>query len=184
VWVDTVAVFLPPIQKAEEKLSVPSASGKRRAHWPAIVLYCLGVLSFSADFIVEEVTPDSGGGRVTRLILSSVFHYRTFARAGYRTPRAHFVRLVTLERGKEPPDVLPVPGNPEETTRHICDQRLLMAKLVDALRHAHAGVIVLDKYFTPLAECPDSDPRTQALLAAVQDASRDIPVIVGADDNS
>src|ERR1700688_2234786 len=92
----------------------------------AIAFYVLGVLSFSADYIVDRAGGGSCDERLESWMTSRTFRYRPFARAGYRKPRAHFIRLVTLERHKEPDEVFNVVGTTDR--QNICHQRALMAK--------------------------------------------------------
>lgn len=58
-----------------------------------------------------------------------------------------------------------------------CEQRELMAGLIEAVTRAHPSVIVVDKYYDPL-ECREHRG-TDALIAAVTAAARRTPVIVG-----
>jgi hypothetical protein len=97
------------------------------------------------------------------------FWYQELTLAGYRHPRAHFVRLVTSDPEKEEPTLQ---GN-------ACLTRAFEADLLIALLKIHPALIVLDEYF-PQEMCPSNDPGTAKLKAAITPVTAaGIPVIIG-----
>src|ERR1700688_1569759 len=149
----------------------------------AIAFYVLGVLSFSADYIVERAGAGSSDNRLVSWMTSTTFRYRTFARAGYRKPRTQLIRLVTRERAKEPDEVFNVVGTTDR--QNICHQRALMAKLISKLTRAAAGAIVIDKYFAPSTiPCATDNDSTRDLQASIEAAADKLPVVVSENDSS
>jgi hypothetical protein len=97
----------------------------------------------------------------------SAFWYQALLKAGSREPHNRFVRIVTFSRGKEPPEVFV----------NICQQRVLLAKLLMKLETAGPALIVIDKYFHPGA-CPDLNDPGNRMLATALRASKS-PVVLG-----
>jgi hypothetical protein len=99
------------------------------------------------------------------------FFYEEITRAGYPRPRPHYVRLVTFNPDKEPPEFQ---GN-------ACLARSFEAKLLDAISTAHPALIVLDEYFSR-DFCKPGDPYTMQLQGAVKRIARSgIPIVIGLD---
>lgn len=149
--------------------------------WVAPAIYAIGLLLFTADYVIDQYEAQTSSSHRLPAFLRSVDWYRTVTKAGYRKPRVHFVRLVTFARGREPSDVFPVPGNEELTKKHLCEQRRMMAMLLTALKTSDPALIVIDKFFRATT-CPANDEGTTLLQTAVNDVSASIPVIVGEDD--
>lgn len=111
---------------------------------------------------------DLGPGTQEHSILSApIYLYQWIVTFGPRKPRAHFVRLVLIDRMTEPDKIT------SETSP--CAQREFMARLLYALAAAQPAVIAIDKYYPP-----DSCTAEQSagLVAALKSVSQRVPVVL------
>ena len=84
--------------------------------------------------------------------------YQRVVTLGYRKPKPHFVRLVT---------VIPPPDP--------CDNRLLLAKLIDRIANVQPMMLVLDYSFSP-HNCGE---KTETLRNSIRSAASRAPVVFG-----
>jgi len=82
--------------------------------------------------------------------------YQRVVTLGYRKPKPHFVRLVTVT----PP-------------QDSCEYRLLLAKLIGRIAETRPMMIVLDYSFSP----HDCGEKTQILRDSIQSAANQAPVV-------
>jgi CHASE2 domain-containing sensor protein len=127
-------------------------------------------------FILVTLVPEFGGDILEGFgihsrprwakVFDAAFWYQLLLRAGPHAPRSKHVDVVVMQERALPDGAL---SNP-------CNQRLLLARLLERLNAAGAGLIVLDRYFTS-GGCPESDGANASLIAAV--AGSRAPIVVG-----
>lgn len=106
-------------------------------------------------------------GKTWARFFQAAFWYQTTVKAGNRRPRAHYVRLVTLVKGREP----------DEIFQNMCRQRVFMAKLLTRIEEARPALIVVDKFYS-LHSCESADdPGNKEFLQALR--SSEVPVVLG-----
>lgn len=97
-------------------------------------------------------------GREQCDIVNTRFWYQRVVTLGYRKPRPHFVRVVTVAPPQDP-----------------CEYRALLANLLGRIANLRPMMIVLDYSFSP-HNCGD---KTQALRGSIQSVAAQIPVVFG-----
>ena len=106
--------------------------------WIGYFVLALGaVLLESGDDLLALV----GAGDCNRITLPAKMFYQKFATAGYRKPRPHFVRLITLSPVTEPKDVL---ANP-------CKKREFVGAILERLAAVCPSAVALDFWYSPEA---------------------------------
>lgn len=117
---------------------------------------------------VFNLSPD---GQESSILSAPVYLYQWIVTFGPRKPRAHFVRLVLIDRKTEPDDIT------SETSP--CAQRTFMARLLPALAAAQPAVIGIDKYYPP-DTC--TAKQSAGLVSAVKDVAQKVPIVLLNDD--
>ena len=93
--------------------------------------------------------------------------YRVLSAPGYRKPRAHYVSIVGIEEGEDPPKVL--------TDR--CSRREYIAQILRALKNQDPAVVVLDFSPDPPGHClPATDNQVRAAIAELSNKSQ---IVIG-----
>jgi len=132
-----------------------------------VILLLIGVTlipEYGSEIL--EATGAKSRGLWSR-VFEGAFWYQPLVKAGNRTPRNHFVRIVTLSDQREPGELF----------ANVCRQRVFMARLLEKLQRAGPSVIVIDKYFSP-DSCPNTDdPGNLMLRQAI--SSSTIPIVLG-----
>lgn len=148
-------------------------AGLRRV-WKSKILsvfYLLAiVMSFGLEHIDEIAARIWGEDIKNSKWLRPGLLYQAVTKAGYRRPRAHYVRVVTVDPDKEPQDL---EGNE-------CRSRFFEARLLDAISTAHPALIALDEYF-PAGDCVREEDKqyTQKLKDALRRVTKlGIPVVI------
>jgi CHASE2 domain-containing sensor protein len=93
--------------------------------------------------------------------------YRVLSVPGYRKPRAHFVSIVDIEEGEDPPKVI--------TDR--CSRREYIAQILGALKNQNPAVVVLD--FSPDSPEHCLAATNNQIRAAIADISNKTQVVIG-----
>lgn len=137
-----------------------------RSLWVLLYLFFICL-----PFIIEHILTNDevACGQFGRLVRIS---YHLLSSPGYRKPRAHYVHLVSIQEGEDPPIV--VTDN--------CPRRQYLTKLIPALALQQPAVIVLDFSPSPPGNCPAEID--EALRKSITQASQHVPIVVGeeADD--
>lgn len=114
------------------------------------ISYLVSILTLFALEHFDEIAEGIWGSAATdSKYLQPALFYQAVTKAGYRHPRAHYVRLVTFDPLKEP----------QWLQGSECLSRSFEAKLISAISKAHPALIVLDEYF-PEDDCVEQDPKT------------------------
>ena len=93
---------------------------------------------------------------------------------GYRGPRAHYVRIASIDEKREPAELF----------SNLCEKRLLYSKLIAAVTAAAPALIVIDARFGS-ESCPKKDKGTEALIRSVREAlENEVPVVIGIDSDT
>lgn len=132
-----------------------------------VIFFLIGltlVSEFGSD-ILETAGVESS--RAWSRVFEGAFWYQSLVKAGNRTPRNKFVRIVELREHQ----------GPDELFDNICKQRLLMARLIQKLQAAAPRVIVIDKYFS-LGSCPNRDDQGNRELAQAI-SNTNVPIVLG-----
>jgi hypothetical protein len=97
------------------------------------IFQTIGLFVLALAFVAENPLEEKAGhtGTLERTV------YRVLSAPGYRRPRAHYVSIVTIQEGEDPPIVL--------TNR--CSRREYITHILRALQNQDAAVVVLD--FSP-----------------------------------
>jgi hypothetical protein len=116
----------------------------------------------------SEILEEAGvkSSRIWSPVFEGAFWYQLLVKAGNRSPRNKFVRIVELREHQ----------GPDELFDNICKQRVLMAKLIHKLQIAEPSVIVIDKYFSP-DSCRDEGPGNRMLKQVISNTK--IPIVLG-----
>lgn len=132
-----------------------------------VVFFLIGVTlipEFGSDLL--EATGVKSSGILSR-VFEGAFWYQLLVKAGNRTPRNKFVRIVELREHQ----------GPDELFDNICKQRLLIAKLIQKLQIAEPSVIVIDKYFSPDSCRDPQDPGNRMLKKVI--STTQTPLVLG-----
>jgi hypothetical protein len=139
-------------------MHAPPQAGKiRRAKALLILIYIVLVVGevFLTDW--EELF---GREQCDAISLTTRMWYQRLVTSGYRKPRPHVTRLVTVS---SPPghDFAP------------CERRLYLAQLISKLRDHEPAIIVLDYSFRPRNDCTQGETvRLQQTIDAVGEKTR------------
>lgn len=117
-------------------------------------LFAAAVLAF--EYKDELLTPERGEPTEASDSVVESAAYRVLTSAGYRSHRPRYVSLVLLDEATEGEAIL----------RNVCQQRLLMARLLRNLVKFQVAGIVVDKYFGRTA-CKPEDEGSLELLEAL-----------------
>jgi hypothetical protein len=124
------------------------------------------------DYLSEASSADRG--LLQGILLAATINYQRFTTFGYRSPRAHYTRIVSFDPNREP----------DELFANFCEKRLLYARLINKVVDASPAMIVIDARFG-LHTCPIDDLGTANLKKAVANGvSSGIPIVIGLDSIS
>jgi CHASE2 domain-containing sensor protein len=140
-----------------------SMAGLRNRSPKFWVFQIIGLFVLALAFIAENPLEEKAGhsGALERTV------YKVLSAPGYRRPRAHYVSIVTIQEGEDPPVVL--------TDR--CARREYITHILRALQNQDAAVVVLDFSPDPPGHCPTETD--QDVRSAISALSRTTPIVVG-----
>src|ERR1700682_10068 len=142
----------------------------REVRWTAFakkaVIYALSLaIPFSLENAADILDLNPGG--TNNSLVSPIFLYQWAVTFGPRKPRAHFVRLVMIDKKTEP-DAITSETSP-------CSQRDFVAQLLLTLAIANPAVILIDKY-SPRDACGPTE--SAKLVTAMKEVSRNLPLVI------
>src|SRR5216684_1784964 len=128
--------------------------------WRRILTVISYILFLCADVFFTNWDAIFGPQNCNEVALTTRMWYQKVVTLGYRKPKPHFVRVVTVT----PPN-----------NASACDYRRLLAGLLLKLRDLHPAIVVLDYSFSP-HDCGDA---TKQLQDEMNDLATNIPMVFG-----
>jgi hypothetical protein len=122
-----------------------------------VIIY---ILFLCTDVFFSNWDSIFGPQNCNEVALATRMWYQRVVTLGYRKPKPHFVRVVTVT----PPN-----------NASACDYRKLLAGLLLKIRDLQPAIVVLDYSFSP-HDCGDA---TKQLQNAIDDLSANIPMVFG-----
>jgi len=145
-------MVLPPINRTTGPAELAAAQ-RRRKRLITLLAY---VVLLCADIAFSHW--DELFGQENCTLIRARHWYQRVVTLGYRKPRPHFVRVVTVQPPQDP-----------------CGYRLLLSQLVDRIVISHPMMIVLDYSFSP-HNCAQ---QTYDLQHSIDSAASQVPVVFG-----
>jgi len=131
-----------------------------RRFWVMFFLGCLVIVAF--DHLKT----------VVGTLVNTATVYRRLVTSGFKPLYPRKTSIIQISNADEPMEV---------TLVNVCQQRLFLGRLLNALLDRRPSVVVIDKIFSP-GSCPNQTEGTQALQSAVQQLlSKGATVIIGID---
>jgi hypothetical protein len=135
---DFVLVFRNPMHAS------PIKTGKSsRARVIVLLVYVFLVV---AEVLLTDWEELFGKEECDAVSLTTRMWYQRLVTSGYRKPRPHVTRLVTL-------------SSPSGHDFTPCERRLYLAQLINRLRDYEPAIIVLDYAFRPRNDCTQGETR-------------------------
>jgi len=151
------------------EISNQMATLKNRGLWPWILYLLLVLLSVALEH-EDEMLRLTGIGECDKVTFPGRTLYKRFATVGYRKPRPHFVRLVVLSPGTEPPEIFSC----------ACNKREFVAAVLRSLKAMSPSEIVLDFRYPPEYCNKGAEiAQTAKLVDAIRDLSKRVPIVLG-----
>ena len=127
------------------------------------------VLSYALEHLAEHYLAGEKGPSIRESIFNVGASYQRLVTSWPRTLVPRYTALVTIDPDNDPFAV---------SLQNTCEQRAMMADLLDRLAQHAPAVIVIDKYFGATT-CERNPATTLRLRETLRRVSQQIPVIVG-----